>query len=125
MAAPGFFLIWLGLSALIVGAINFVWHLPWEANGIVFAVLAIALVLLVKSLTRRKGDDEATVDKLNQRPKALVGRVCTLDQPIVGGEGRVRFDDAIWAAKGPDAPAGTKVRVVGVEGKVVSVEAAG
>jgi membrane protein implicated in regulation of membrane protease activity len=62
---------------------------------------------------------------LNQRANALVGRVTTLDQPIVAGEGRVRFDDAIWLATGPDLPAGIKVKVVGVAGKVLSVEAAG
>ncbi|MFI4994691.1 MAG: NfeD family protein, partial [Hyphomicrobiales bacterium] len=72
MAAPGVFLIWLGLAALMVGAVNFAWHLPWEANGILFALLAIVLVLLGKKLTRRSGDDEATVQKLNQRGKALI-----------------------------------------------------
>jgi len=122
--APGFFLIWLGLAALIVCGVNFAVSLPWEANGILFAVLAIVLVLIGKKLTWKAGDDEATVDKLNQRAGALIGRVATLDRPIVDGDGRVRFDDAIWQAKGPDLPAGTKVKVVGVEGKVVSVEAA-
>ena len=125
MAAPGFFLIWLGLAALIVGGINFALHLSWEANGILFAALAIVLVLVGKKLTWRKGDDEATVMQLNQRAQALIGRVVKLDQPIIEGEGRVRFDDAIWTAKGPDLPVGAKVRVVGVAGKVVTVEAAG
>ncbi|MFI5014189.1 MAG: NfeD family protein [Hyphomicrobiales bacterium] len=124
-AAPGFFLIWLGLAALVVGGLNFGVHLPWEANGILFAILAVVLVLVGKKLTWRKGDDEATSSVLNRRACALIGRVARLDQPIVGGEGRVRFDDAIWAARGPDLPVGAKVKVVGVDGKVVSVEAAG
>jgi len=124
MAAPGFFLIWLGLAALIVGAVNFGLHLPWEANGVLFAALAIALVFIGKKLTWRSGDDEATSSLLNQRANALVGRVATLDQPIVAGEGRVRFDDAIWTAHGPDLPAGAKVRVVGVAGKIVTVQVA-
>jgi inner membrane protein len=122
MAAPGFFLIWLGLAALIIGLVNFGVRLPWEANGLLFAVVAVALVYVGKTLTWRKGDDEATVSFLNQRANALVGRVCTLDQPIVSGDGRVRFDDAIWQAKGPDLPAGSKVKVIGVAGKVVTVE---
>jgi membrane protein implicated in regulation of membrane protease activity len=125
MAAPGFFLIWLGLAALIVGGVNFGLHLSWEANGILFAALAVALVFLGKKLTWRLGDDEATVTQLNQRARALIGRIATLDQPIIEGEGRVRFDDAIWTAQGPDLPAGAKVRVVGIKGKVVSVEAVG
>jgi membrane protein implicated in regulation of membrane protease activity len=124
MAMPGFFLIWLGLAALIIGGGNFVQRLPWEANGLLFAALAVALVFIGKRLTWRKGDDEATVMHLNQRANALIGRVTTLDQPIVSGEGRVRFDDAIWLAKGPDLPAGVKVKVVGAAGKVLSVERA-
>jgi membrane protein implicated in regulation of membrane protease activity len=121
---PGVFLIWLGLAALIVGIVNFAVNLPWEANGILFAGLAILLVLIGKKLARRPGDDEATVAKLNQRAKALIGRVAALDQPIIDGDGKVRFDDAIWTAKGPDLPAGTKVRVTGVDGKVLFVESA-
>jgi len=124
MMAPGFFLIWLGLAAIIVGIVNFAIALPWEANGILFALLAVVLVFVGKRLTWRKGDDEATVMHLNQRANALIGRVTTLDQPIVAGEGRVKFDDAIWTAKGPDLPAGAKVKVVGVAGKVLSVEGA-
>ena len=122
MLAPGFFLIWLGLAAIVVGLVNFAVALPWEANGILFALLSVALALLGKRLTWRQGDDEATTMHLNQRAKALIGRVATLDQPIVAGEGRVKFDDAIWAAKGPDLPAGAKVKVVSVSGKVLSVE---
>jgi inner membrane protein len=124
MMAPGFFLIWLGLAAIIVGVVNFAVALPWEANGILFALLAVVLVLVGKRLTWRKGDDEATVMHLNQRANALIGRVATLDQPIVAGEGRVKFDDAIWTAKGPDLPVGAKVKVIGVAGKVLSVEGA-
>ena len=124
IAAPGFFLIWLGLAALIVGMGNFIRPLPWEANGLLFAALAVALVFVGKRLTRRQGDDEATVSFLNQRAHALVGRVTTLDQPIIAGEGKVRFDDAIWLATGPDLPAGARVKVVGAAGKVLSVEAA-
>jgi membrane protein implicated in regulation of membrane protease activity len=124
MALPGVFLIWLGLAALIVGMLNFVVNLPWEANGILFAALALILVFIAKKIARRPGDDEATVAKLNQRAKALIGRIAKLDQPIVDGDGRVRLDDAIWAAKGPDLPAGAKVKITGVDGKVLSVEAA-
>ena len=83
---PGFFLIWFGLAAIIVGAANFVIHWPWEANGILFAVLAILLALVGKRLTWRQGDDEATAMNLNQRGRALIGRTATLDQPIVAGE---------------------------------------
>ena len=49
--------------------------------------------------------------------------VLTLDQAIVGGRGRVRIGDSSWIAEGPDLPAGTRVRVVAVEGVVLKVQA--
>ena len=47
---------------------------------------------------------------LNKRAEALVGRVFTLEKPIIDGAGTVRIDDTIWRVAGPDAPAGSRVR---------------
>lgn len=47
---------------------------------------------------------------LNRRHDALIGRVFTLDEPIVQGAGRVRVDDSTWRVTGPDRPAGTKAK---------------
>ena len=58
---------------------------------------------------------------LNRRSEALVGRVCTLEKPIVDGEGVVRVDDTVWRVTGPDMPAGTHVRIVGADGASLSV----
>ena len=45
---------------------------------------------------------------LNRRAEALVGRVFTLEKPIVDGVGTVRIDDTVWRVTGPDSPAGTR-----------------
>ncbi len=37
---------------------------------------------------------------LNKRSDALVGRICTLDRPIIDGEGIVRIDDTVGASAG-------------------------
>jgi membrane protein implicated in regulation of membrane protease activity len=44
-------------------------------------------------------------------------------QAIEGGEGRVRIADGEWLANGPDCPAGTRVRIAGVSGACLAVEA--
>ena len=61
---------------------------------------------------------------LNRRSDALVGRVFTLDKPIMDGSGTVRVDDTIWRVSGPDCPAGSKVKVVRADGASLTVEAA-
>ena len=45
-----------------------------------------------------------------------------LSEPIEQGSGRVKVDDSVWRVTGPDAPAGTKVRVTGGDGAVLTVE---
>jgi membrane protein implicated in regulation of membrane protease activity len=53
----------------------------------------------------------------------LVGRVFTLEKPIVDGFGTVRIDDTIWRVAGPDVPAGSRVRVVQADGANLTVAA--
>jgi hypothetical protein len=51
-----------------------------------------------------------------------VGRVFTLEQPIVNRQGKIRVDDSTWKIEGTDCTAGTNVRVVGVDGVVLKVQ---
>jgi inner membrane protein len=61
---------------------------------------------------------------LNRRADALVGRVFTLEKPIIDGSGTVRIDDTVWRVAGPDTPAGSRVRVVKADGASLTVAAA-
>ena len=54
----------------------------------------------------------------------MIGREFTLEKPIVDGTGTVRIDDTIWRVAGPDAPAGSKVRVVQADGASLTVAVA-
>jgi len=51
--------------------------------------------------------------------------VFTLDAPIINGIGKIRVDDSTWKIEGADCPAGTRIRVAGIENTVLKVEAAG
>ncbi len=53
-----------------------------------------------------------------------MGRVFTLEKPIVDGAGTVRIDDTVWRVAGPDAPAGSRVRIVQADGASLTVAAA-
>jgi membrane protein implicated in regulation of membrane protease activity len=54
----------------------------------------------------------------------LLGREFTLEKPIIDGNGTVRIGDTVWRVAGPDTPAGTKVKVVQVDGANLTVAAA-
>jgi membrane protein implicated in regulation of membrane protease activity len=124
LIAPGVFLFWLGLAALLVGLVSFALHPSWQAQLLMFAVFAAAAVPVWRRLAR--GSSAASVSNpfLNRRTDALVGREFTLEKPIIDGFGTVRIDDTIWRVAGPDAPAGSRVRIVQADGANLTVAAA-
>ncbi|MFG1416576.1 NfeD family protein [Xanthobacter sp. V0B-10] len=123
IAVPGAFLLWLGLAALATGALSYVADLAWQGEVLAFAALAVVAVLVGRKVSPAPGK-ASDRPFLNRRAQAFVGRVFTLEEPITGGTGRVRIDDTVWRVAGPDASAGTDVRVVGVDGTVLKVEPA-
>ena len=123
LIAPGVFLFWLGLAALLVGLASFGFDLSWQIQILMFAVFAAAAVPLWRRLARSHAGDGAS-PFLNKRADALIGRVFTLEKPIVDGTGTVRIDDTIWRIAGPDAPAGSRVRIVQADGASLTVAVA-
>jgi inner membrane protein len=125
LLAPTFFFLWLGAAAVLTGLIVLIApELGWEAELVIFAVLAMISVWAWRHFIRRRPveTDDST---LNRRGEQYVGRVVTLAEPIVNGLGTARVGDSIWRVTGPDQPAGKPVRVVGVQGTVLQVEPAG
>jgi inner membrane protein len=121
--APGVFLFWLGLAALLVGLISFAVQLSWQFQLVMFAVFAAAAVPVWRRLARPKPDGDAS-PFLNRRSEALLGREFTLEKPIIDGSGTMRIGDTVWRVAGPDTPAGTRVKVVQVDGANLTVAAA-
>ena len=120
--APGMFMLWLGLAAVIMGIVATTIALSWQVQLIGFAVLALVLVPAWRHFAT-KVEKPAESPFLNRRAEGYVGRVFTLDKPIVDGSGAVRIDDTIWRVSGPDCPAGSRVRVAGTDGASLLVEA--
>jgi membrane protein implicated in regulation of membrane protease activity len=124
LMAPGVFLFWFGLAALLVGLVSFVLHPSWQIQLLMFAVFALVAVSLWRRLARSQREASESNPYLNRRAAALVGRVFTLEKPIVDGIGTVRIGDTVWRVAGPDAPAGSRVRVVQADGANLTVSAA-
>ena len=118
--APGVFFLWMGISAAIVGSV--LWLMPgisWELQLLFFAILSVASVVVARRyLTAHPL--ETDLPNLNQRGQQYVGRVFTLIEPVVNGQGKIRVDDSTWKITCKDCAAGTKVIIDGVEGVVLS-----
>jgi inner membrane protein len=124
MVAPGFFLMWIGGAAAVTGLITLIIpSLPWEAQFVVFGVLAVASVVGARFYIKRN-PIETTDATLNKRGAQYIGRTFSLEEAIVNGTGKVRVGDSVWRAFGPDLPAGDRVKVTGVEGAALKVEKA-
>lgn len=112
---PGVFFLWIGVAAMIVGAISLVlWDSaiwPWQLQIIIFAALSIISGYVGKRYIsdRQKESDEPL---LNQRTEALIGRIATLEEPLENGRGRIKLDDTLWVIEGPDIKSGEKIKVV-------------
>ena len=124
LLAPGVFLFWLGLTALLVDLLSFAFAPGWQLQILMFALFAIAAVPLWRRLARTGAAAASDNPYLNRRSAALVGREFTLEKPIIDGNGTVRIDDTVWRVAGPDAPAGSRVRIVQADGAHLTVTAA-
>jgi membrane protein implicated in regulation of membrane protease activity len=116
---PGAFFLWVGLAALIVGALAWLTPLSLVTQLLVFSPLALLITWAGKSITRKNIQSDAPL--LNKRQEQLVGRVIILSSPIVAGQAQVTLGDSVWSVRGPDLPAGRKVVVVAVEGNALIV----
>ncbi len=51
-----------------------------------------------------------------------IGQVLTLTDGLRDGAGQVKLGDRRWKLRGPSVPAGSRVRVTGVDGTVLIVD---
>ncbi len=119
--APGTFFVWMGVSAAVVGLL--LWLLPglgWEFQVMLFALLSVGSVVTWRFVQKRH-PTQTEQPLLNRRGEQYVGRVFTLEEPIVNGQGKIRVDDSTWKVQGEDCGAGTKVIVSSAEGVVLLV----
>lgn len=117
---PGINLIWFGAAATATGLTLFAVPLAWQGQMAAFLLYATASVIAARILARRmRGDGDPPV---NRGPASMIGRELALAEPIVNGNGRALYGDGTWRVAGKDQPAGTRVRVVGIEASTLLVE---
>ncbi len=120
--APGTFFMWMGIAAGVVGLLLLIMPgMGWEFQIITFAAISLASIVIWRQYFRKH---QAPTDQpaLNRRGEQYVGRTFTLSEPIVNGLGKIRVDDTSWKIEGADCEAGSRVKVIGVDGVLLKVE---
>ncbi|MFO1121713.1 MAG: NfeD family protein [Hyphomicrobiales bacterium] len=122
LMAPGVYLIWLGIAAVGVAALNVAFDLTWQWQFLFFAGLSLLSVYIGRAVMVRARPGDSDQPYLNQRSRGYVGRTYTLHEAIKDGRGRLTIEDTVWDITGPDSPKGTHVRVTGTDGLRLVVE---
>lgn len=126
IVAPGVFFIWLGVAAALTGlSALFIPGMGWEIEALIFAVLAVASIVFWRNYMKKNNGKDDPASALNRRGEQMIGRTAVLSEPIQNGRGKAKIDDTMWRVEGGDLPAGTQIRVTGVNGAILKVEAAG
>ena len=117
---PGFFFLWMGVAALLVGLMLSVFQgMGWAWQLLLFALLSVGSIAAWRLRLRRHPTQSAD-PLLNRRGHQYIGRIFTLDAPLVNGHGKIRVDDTTWkVVVDQDCPAGARLRIVGVDGVVL------
>ena len=123
VVVPGFFFLWFGIAAILIGVSALLFDWPWQLQVVGFLILSVVAALLGRRFAGNP-EVESADPLLNLRAERLAGRTFVLTEPIVEGRGRMRVDDSVWQVRGPDSPAGARVVVTGSEGSILNVEAA-
>ena len=121
LTTPTFFFLWLGIAAAATGLVLLM--LPGisvETQLVVFALLSVVAIVVWRKF-RESRPLVSDQPNLNRRGEQYSGRIFTLEQAIENGVGKVTVDDSTWQVSGLDLPAGTRVRVEGVDGVVFKV----
>ena len=120
LLVPGVFLIFLAAAAAVTGLATLVFGLPVAAQLLLFALLSVGALYSGRRWYVRNPLPSSD-PLLNDRAARLRGETLVVVEAIENGRGRVKVGDSVWACRGPDCPAGSRVRVVGADGACLKV----
>ena len=122
LGTAGYFL-WLGLSALIVGALLTFIPMSWQLQWVAFGVFSLTTTWLWWR-KQFKADKQSDANRdLNQKQKQLIGQTVTLEEDFPAGKGRIKLGDTTWSAQSEhQISAGSTVEVTSVNGILLTIQ---
>ena len=122
VVAPGFFLFFVGVAALVTGVLALLLGLGLIPQLAIFAVFAYLSVHFGGRRFYAARYDYSSSPDLNDPTRRLLGRVVTVVQAVDSHGGRVKLGDSEWSARGEPAAVGERVRIIDVDGNCLKVE---
>jgi inner membrane protein len=120
--APGFFLVFIGAAAIAAGLFTVLFGLGTVGQLSLFVLYTLLAVMLGRRFYATSAS-ASPIPFLNDPSRRLVGKVVTVVSPVDEHNGRVRVGDGEWSARGDPAAIGERVRITGIEGNCLKVEA--
>ncbi|WP_425482137.1 NfeD family protein [Budvicia diplopodorum] len=115
------YLLWSGVSAIIIGAISWLIPMSWGWQWAGFSALTMVVAILWWYWLKSRAKSETR--PINEPNRLLIGKKLTLAEPIVHGVGRIVIADGSWRIQcSQDLPAGAEIRIVAVESITLIVE---
>ena len=87
---------------------------------LIFAASAFGLWFWREYRVQQREMQSASVP--HRAGQRYIGQVLTLTESINDGSGKAKLGNRQWNLRGPNVPAGTRVRVTGVDGVVLIVD---
>ena len=87
---------------------------------LLFAALVFGFYFWRQYRTRQREFESPTAD--HRLGLKHIGQALVLEKALENGSGRVRLGNREWVVRGPNLPAGARVRVTGVDGTVLLVD---
>ncbi len=116
------YLLWLGLSALLVGFLLSILPMSWQFQWLSFATFSMVTTWLWWRRQFKSDKKSDASRELNQKSKQLVGQTIRLDENFPAGKGRIKLGDTTWSAQSDcDIEVGAIVEVIEVNGIVLTI----
>lgn len=113
---PGIFMLWFGISGLLTSGL--VYLLGFSGAYAIIIFLALGVLVSIFGYKYQK----QTAQLVNNPQNKMIGKIITLQEPILNNHARAKIGDSYWTLSGPDAPTGSKVKITQISGNVLIVE---
>ncbi|GAL21809.1 NfeD family protein [Vibrio maritimus] len=117
------YMLWLGISAMLVGIVLAFVPISWQLQWVSFGVFSLALTWLWWRKQHKVDKRSDQQRDLNQKDKQLLGQTTILEEDINRGKCRIKLGDTSWSAYSDQPlPSGTMVKVIDVDGITLLIE---
>lgn len=117
------YMLWLGLSALLVGLALFLLPLTGLWQILLFVALSLISTYFWWRYQHQKDHQNEQEGDLNRPSKSLIGQRAFLSEDLINHQGRLQIGNSNWTIKAPENYAkGTEVIITDMQGIILLVK---